>query len=298
MIEVAVIIPTHNRKLFLEKLLLQLINSANVEISQKLIVVVAGSTDGSIETLKSDFPAVKIIEGNDNWWYTKCMNEGFKAAEEYNPDFILTLNDDVVLADDYFEKLSDVIKTIDNYTIVNSISLTADKPHRIVNGGVKKYIRWRGKSIRYFKPFAEVPLDQLTGLYPTWIISGRGILIPYKILKALNYFDEKFPQYGSDDDFGLRAIKAGYKVLISRDLKIYENTKLTSKGAAFNKDGTITFIKSFFNKHSVNSLQKTIRYTLKHGYSILLPVNILITIVGTSYAYFFKYRKYKEMVNG
>jgi len=297
MIEIAVIIPTHNRKLFLEKLLLQLINNAIAEISQKLIVVVSGSTDGTIEMLKSDFLDVKIIVGNDNWWYTKCMNEGFRFAEKQNPDFVLTLNDDIILSDDYFSQLQSLISKTDKTTIINSISLTAEKPHRVVNGGVKKYIRWRGKSIRYFRPFQEMPLAQLSGLYPTWIISGRGILIPYNILKELNYFDEKFPQYGSDDDFGLRAIKAGYKVLISRDLKIFENTRLTSKGAAFNKDGTITFIKSFFNKYSVNSLQKTIRYTIKHGYAVLLPLNILITIIGTSYAYFFKYRKYKATQN-
>lgn len=298
MLKVFVVLPTYNRKTELEKLLNQFKFSFKQNIEYDVIVVVAGSTDGTIEMLKSDFPDVKIIEGNDNWWYTKCMNEGFRFAEKQNPDFVLTLNDDVILADDYFIELNKAISQIDNKTIVSSISLTAEKPHRVVNGGVKRYIRWRGKSIRYFLPFQEVPLDQLSGLYPTWIISGRGILMPYNILKELNYFDEKFPQYGSDDDFGLRAIKAGYKVLISRDLKIFENTRLTSKGAAFNKDGTITFIKSFFNKYSVNSLQKTIRYTLKHGYPILLPLNILITIIGTSYAYFFKYRKYKRMVNG
>lgn len=298
MLKVFIVLPTYNRKSELVKLLNQFKFSFKTVIGYNVIVVVAGSTDGTIEMLKSDFPDVKIIEGNDKWWYTKCMNEGFRFVEKYDPDFVLTLNDDVILSDDYFSQLQKVISNTDKTTIVNSISLTVDNPHRVINGGVKRYIRWRGKSIRYFAPFAEVPLDQLAGLYPNWIISGRGILIPFKILRALNYFDEKFPQYGSDDDFGLRAIKAGYKVLISRDLKIYENTKLTSKGAAFNKDGTRTFIKSFFNKYSVNSLQKTIRYTLKHGYPILLPVNLLITIMGTSYAYFFKYRKYKAIKNG
>jgi len=298
MFKILLIIPTHNRKSNLSVLLNNILrHNLTKKIMLNIIIVVAHSTDGTIEMLANSYPDIKVILGNENWWYTKCMNEGFKAAEIFNPDYVLTLNDDVILADNYFIKLFELIKSIDDKTIVSSISLTSTKPHKVVTGGVKKYIRWRAKSIRYFPPFAEVPLDQLTGLYPTWIISGRGILIPYNILKELNYFDEKFPQYGSDDDFGLRAIKAGYKVLISRDLKIFENTRLTSKGAAFNKDGTITFIKSFFNKYSVNSLQKTIRYTIKHGYAVLLPLNILITIIGTSYAYFFKYRKYKATQN-
>ena len=137
-------------------------------------------------------------------------------------------------------------------------------------------------------------MDKLTGLYPTWIISGRGILIPFQILQKLNYFDEKFPQYGSDDDFGLRAIEAGYKLMISRDLKLFEDTKLTSKGIAYNNDGIWTFITSFFNKYSINSIQKKIRFSIKHGYPILLPINIIISIIGTSYAYFIKYREYKK----
>lgn len=294
MIKIFIIIPSFNRKEYLKKLLLQLITQeSNKHVYFNIIVVNDSSTDGTSEMLREEFSQVITVLGNGNWWYTKCMNEGFKAAEKYNPDFVLTLNDDVILANDYFEKLAEILSCIDNNTIVNSISLTSTKPHRIVFGGVKKYIRWRGKCIKYFQPFAELPLGSLSGLYPTWIISGRGILIPYKILKELNYFDEKFQQYDSDDDFGLRAIKAGYKVLISRDLKIFENTKLTSKGVAFNQDGAITFLKSFFNKHSINSLQNKIRFGTKHGYPILLPIWIAIFILGTTYAYFFKYRKFK-----
>jgi GT2 family glycosyltransferase len=298
MIKISIIIPTFNRKNHLERILLDLRSRTTKSLALSTTVIDDGSNDGTKVLLKKCFPEVNVIEGNGNWWYTKCMNEGFKAVEKYYPDYFLTLNDDIKLADNYFEKLEDIISIIDNNTIVNSISLTSTKPHQIVFCGVKKYIRWRGKSVRYFPPFKEIPLDELTGMYSTWIISGRGILIPIKILQELNYFDEKFPQYGSDDDFGLRAIENGYKVFVSRDLKIFEDTKLTSKGIAFNNDGFVVFIKSFFNKYSVNSLSKLIRFTIKHGYPVLLPLNIIIGILGTSYAYYFKYNKFKMTNNG
>ena len=68
-----------------------------------------------------------------------------------------------------------------------------------------------------------------------------------QIIRELKYFDEKnFPQYGSDDDFCLRALEKGYPVYISWDAKVFRSMNTTSTGVAFKKASLLIFLKSFF----------------------------------------------------
>src|SRR5688572_11601688 len=104
--KIAAIIPTFNRRQELSDLLWML---GNMDMPEKceldIIAVVDGSTDGTIEMLTRDFPHVHIVKGTGNWWYTRSINEGFKYADRLRPDLILTLNDDIIVHDDYLLKL-------------------------------------------------------------------------------------------------------------------------------------------------------------------------------------------------
>ena len=97
MIKIAAIIPTFNRKKKLSIILKQL--QAQVfqkKIFLEIVVVIDGSSDGTLEMIKTQYPTVHVVLGNGNWWYTKSMNKGFQYAQKLSPDFILTINDDVV----------------------------------------------------------------------------------------------------------------------------------------------------------------------------------------------------------
>jgi GT2 family glycosyltransferase len=287
----AIIITTHNRRELLKKLLNQLVEQISGD--DKIVVIDDGSADGTKEMLSYGFPMVSVVDGTGNWWYTKSVNEGFKFASRFNPEFFLTLNDDVEIYPDYLEKIIKAATMAGENCIINSLAINKDKPPKITFAGVKKYIPWNGRYIRYMQPFTEVNLNNVSGLFSTEIISGRGLLIPSQLIEELDYFDERFPQYGSDDDFGLRAIKKGYKLFVCYDARIIENTKTTSAVIAYNKASLPSFIKSFFNKYSINSIKKTILYSWRHGSKLLLPATLIIFLSGTFYAHFIKYKKVK-----
>lgn len=285
------VLPTYNRKDALRRVLMQISNlSYSPEVFLKTCVVIAGSTDGTAEMITNDFPETIIVLGNSNWWYTHSMNEGFRYVEQFTPDYVLTLNDDVEFQPNYLQNLIIAAKEKGNQCIINSVSVNKSNHNQVVFSGVYKINKFLRKYYSYFPPLTELPFGTLKGIHPTLILSGRGILIPFNILKDLNYFDEIFPQYGSDDDFGLRAIKKGYKLFVSWDAQIFENTKLTSKGTAFNKPHFGEFVSSFFNKYSINSLRKTFIYSWRHGYKILLPLYIIFALAGTIKAWAFKYK--------
>ena len=296
MINLSVIIPTHNRKALLYNTLSQLKEQLikTEGLLYNIVVVMDGSVDGTREMLKTKFKDVHIVEGNGTWWYTKSMNEGFRFSNQFNPDYILTLNDDVVLTANYLNTLLEIIKHSKNDMIVGSLSYIDTCPPKVFFSGVKRINKKIYKQIRYHKTFSEINPIKLSGIYPSMTLPGRGMLIPYHILKRLHYFDEKFPQYGSDDDFVLRAWEHGYKAFISYDSQIISLPEYTSNGAPHNKPSFGNFLYNmFFNKYSSTYFFKNLRMIYRHGSKIFFPFTIIYQLLATINSYY----KYKRLNN-
>lgn len=289
--KIGIIIATFNRKNLLSKLIINLnsiIIPNNTTINK--IIVNDGSNDGTIELLISNYNDLTIINGNGNWWWTKCMNEGFKKAIDLKNDYVLILNDDIVLAPDYLKILIEDYNKLPKGSILGSSSISINKPHKIESAGSKKFIKWKLKFSPYYSGFKLVD-DHFNGIYKTWTLSGRGTLIPVEVFNKIDFYDEKLIQYGSDDEFCIRANHNNIPVFISWNARVYNQTNLTSKGAVFKKEGLWILIKSFFNKYSVNSIYKHIYLYKKYGYPILLPIYIIVVFLGTIKAYYFNYNR-------
>jgi GT2 family glycosyltransferase len=275
------VIPTFNRRRLLQAMLEDISKCKIPEnIQFEIIVVIDGSIDGTREMLQENFPDVHFIVTTD-LWYTKSINEGFKKALELNAEFILALNDDIKLPLDYLENILSAYFVTGCDCIIGSLSLTASKPFRIASGGVKRMSRSTMKLVNYFDHNEVATPKRLTGLFPSVMVPGRGMLIPQKILKELNLFDPGFLQYHSDFDFCLRARKAGFKCFISYDAKIYTYIGETSPSTSFMKKSLRELISHFGNKYSRIYLPSIARYIYRHGIKILWPVTFLIFIVAT-----------------
>ncbi len=285
-----IVIPTHNRRYLLFSLLGQIFNVDHSLFELVVIVVVDGSTDGTIEMLKKEFPQVHIVYGNGNWWYTKSMNEGFKYAEKLNPDFVLTLNDDINIQKNYIAQLASAIEKTPVNTIIGSVSVTNSQPYKVIFSGIKQIIWWRMKLVRYHPMFSDIPVNTFTGIHESLVLPGRGTLIPYHVLKDVNYFDEKFVQYHSDFDFSLRARKKGYLSVISWDALIFSYPEKTNSSSSFINTPFIKFAKSFFNKYSRLFIFDNVRYIARHGIKFLFPVTFIVFILASFKAHFLNYK--------
>ena len=293
MINIAVIIPTFNRKNCLNNILSNLYKQEQNNYKLEIIVIVDGSTDGTIEMLNNEYPNAHIIKGTGIWWYTKCMNEGFKLGLKLKVDFFLTLNDDISINSNYIQILLNDYKLLENKSILGSVSFTNTIPYKVTFPGVKKIINWRLKEISYIKKFSVINPDSLSGVFPSPLLSGRGILIPSQLFYELDLYDEKLPQYGSDTDFCLRAFKKGIKIYVTYNAKVFEDIRLTSKGAAYNKPKLDVFIRSWFDIHSINSIHNSMYIYRKHCNKLAIPFFFVIILLGLFKLYFIKYRSLK-----
>jgi GT2 family glycosyltransferase len=194
----------------------------------EIIVVDNASSDGSIEMLKTRCNDIKLIENKENLLFCKPYNQGIEAS---NGEFILCLNNDVVLEKDYLKEALYAINTDKKTGLVSGKILRMDKK-TIDSTGLflgrnrKAVERGYGKKDKgqYEKP------GYVFGAGGACAFLRRSLLEDIKDKNG--YFDETFGMYYEDLDLCWRARKKGWKAYY------------TPKAAAYHERGGTTVGKS------------------------------------------------------
>lgn len=218
-----VAIPVFNRKAYLRDCLLSLRNQTDQ--SFKVIVTDDGSTDGTSEMLRTEFPEVTVLQGDGNLWWTGAINMAVShaltlCAEE---DMILVLNDDLVVPADYIENFYALAKRHPD-ALIGSVVTDIHNRDLIASGGVK--INWLTGKARGINDGTSLATFG-KGYYRDDVsyLTGRGVLIPSKVFRQLGIYNNKHYQQCGDTELPIRAQKAGYKLLVSYDVPVYSYVK-------------------------------------------------------------------------
>lgn len=213
---ISFVIPARNRKQYTQHILSQIdkqISQADCSKNFNFAVIVVddGSTDGTREVITAEFPSVCLIKGDGSLWWTGAIVEGMKyAIEKLNTDYIIWLNDDISLADNFIQELSQICQRPNSQkSVIGGIVRDSNYSDWLVFSGVikKKPIR----TIEYLDGKEEIEIDTL---------NGNITVIPRQIVDQIGWPDKvKFRHYGGDFDFGNRAKKAGFKIILSSRLQ-------------------------------------------------------------------------------
>lgn len=159
-----------------------------------------GCTDGTSEAVVKEFPDVHIIQGDGNLYWSggmrKAWQDAINSGVEY--DYYLWFNDDAVLYDD---ALTTMIKSY-NDAGGNAIVSGAfcDVEGNVSYGG-------RDKKCRLISPNGK--------LQEIFLMNGNLVLIPHIIMNTLGNIDEAFIHSLGDWDYGCRARKEHFMVLLT-----------------------------------------------------------------------------------
>jgi len=101
----ALVIPVYNRRETTLRALRSLRRIRTDGSEVKIFIVDDGSVDGTSEAISREFPEVQLIAGDGTLHYAGGTNLGILAALEWNPDYIVTMNDDAVFHEDFLVRL-------------------------------------------------------------------------------------------------------------------------------------------------------------------------------------------------
>lgn len=194
---VSIVIPNYNGEQVLKETLPVVIkNSANCEI----IVVDDGSTDKSVDYIKTSYPQVKLITKKQNSGFSPTVNLGVKKAKG---DLIVLFNHDVYPKKGWLKPLLPHFKNPKVFA-VGCLEESLEKNQVILKG------RGVGSFSRGFLTHSRGKVNKTSTL---WVSGGSGIF-KKSIWQKLGGLDEVYsPFYWEDIDLSYRAVKSGYKIL-------------------------------------------------------------------------------------
>lgn len=277
-----IVIPVYNRAAFTRACLLSLRDQTCKDFS--IVVIDDGSTDGTEEMIKQEFPEVVLLHGDGNLWWTGATNRGVRYVLGIcgPTDYVLALNNDLIVPPDYISTFTNLSANFPN-TLIGSVVTDIDDIDTICSGGVK--INWKTAklvNLNTGKKRSSFPQGFFTEVS---ILTGRGVLIPSQVFREIGLYNERhYPLYG-DTELPKRAEKAGYKLIVSYDVAVYSHWKDPNNINHQEKYGLADIKKYFWNIRSKSDLRCRFWFAYDTSSNILqgtrfLILNMIRTIYG------------------
>lgn len=177
----------------------------------ELILVDNGSTDGTVEYLKS-IDNAKLITNQTNLGFGKGINQGIRAADG---DYILLLNNDTIVANNWLENQLRCIKDQPEIGIVG--------PRTNYAGGVQGEVKGDFRNLDKIMDFSNKFNQPDPGKwFQVKEIVGFCMLIKREVIERIGLFDECFTHgMWEDNDFCRRARNKGFKLYCAGDTFVY-----------------------------------------------------------------------------
>jgi GT2 family glycosyltransferase len=224
----------------------------------RVVIVDDGSTDGTDEMVKKFFPAVILIKGNGNLWWSGGTNLGVKRAIKDKADFVITINDDVVIGKQYVSSLLECAK-LNPSSLIGSKIVYKDDKNKVWYAGADFDVKTGNLKHRMGK------IADFNGIVGSEWLTGMGVMIPTEVFKKVGLYNEKeYPQYFGDAEFSLRAKAAKYKLLVNNDIFLVADLKSNWLDRSLSKP-KISFVKDlFFSKRSPYQFSKRFKFYKKY----------------------------------
>ena len=266
MIDLSIVIVNYNVSYFLEQCL-HSVFKAQGKINLEVFVVDNDSVDGSVEMVRSKFPAVRLIANEKNVGFSSANNQ---AIRQSNGRYILLLNPDTLVEEDTFQKS---IRFMDEHPEAGGLGV--------------KMIDGRGRflaeskrglptpTVAFYKIFgfsALFPKSKIFGQYHLGflskddihevpVLSGAFMLMRKECLDKVGLLDESFFMYGEDIDLSYRITQGGFKNYYFPKTRIIHYKGESTKKSSVNY--VIVFYKAmliFAKKHFSSRLAKIYSY--------------------------------------
>ena len=249
----------------------------------EVIVVDNGSEGDDVEALKDKYgDYIHVIENDRNYGFAKGSNIGIKYAfENFNPQYILLLNNDTVVDPEFLTELTGVAESDERIGSCQSKILSLKDPEMIDSVGIEFYFRKRPIITSYFPPlflngyplqigYGEKDEGQYNYIREVFGACACSALYKREMLDQVGLLDEDFFAYLEDVDFSWRANLLGWKCLYVPTSLVYHVSSATGNSTK----------QYFLVRNETFCLLKNASSAMILCHVIGLILSILLTIFG------------------
>lgn len=195
------------------------------EISFEVIVPDNGSTDGSVEKIRAQFPAVHIVENRANLGFARGNNAGIREARG---EYVLILNPDTIIHDGSLDRWIDFA---DRHPEAGAFGCRVQNPDGTYQRSARPFptiTRYMIAAL-YLRFLGHLRRPVLTPEYDWWKgdtereidwQSGCCVMLRGDLLKQLGGFDEQFFYQFEEVDLCRRVWNAGYRIRFTPEASI------------------------------------------------------------------------------
>lgn len=215
---IAVVILNYNGKSHLEKFLPGVVHCSG---SAVIIVADNGSTDDSIDFVRKNYPAIRIIDNGSNLGFCGGYNVALKKVDT---DYYVLLNNDVEVTDGWIEPMKKLLDGRDDIAAVQPKILSFHNRSRFeyagAGGGFVDTLAYPFCRGRVFDHLEE-DAGQYNDTIPVFWATGACIVVRSKLFHDHGGFDEDFFAHMEEIDLCWRLKRDGHKIYYSGESVVY-----------------------------------------------------------------------------
>jgi len=272
--QVSVVIVNLNGKKWLEKAVPSVLHSSYPKI--EVIVVDNGSTDGSVEFLRRDYPVVRAVTLDRNIGWSPANNEGVRAA---HGQIIVCLSNDMIVDRQWLKEIVKLMSLNSKIGVVqcNSFSMWDS----VSFDSCMNYLDRFGYSYGY------VPQSR-----PQEVFFAEGMAFAFRreVIEKIGLLDDYYFMEYDDMDFSWRARLAGYSVYFLPSAIVYHARGGTVGRTYFQRvrnvelytrNHLVTLIKNYEMKNLLKVLPAVLAIELGKILYLMLKRNLTVALAAS-----------------
>ncbi len=205
----------------------------------EILVVDNGSSDGSVEMIKTEFPQVRVLALEKNLGFTGGNNAGLEVARG---KYLLLLNSDTEVLGNALETMCDYL---DEHPEVGALGAKLISPDGSVQESCRRFpshktalfnrksllTKWFPEN-RYSKSYLMTDEERSETREVDWVM-GAALMTRRTVVDQVGALDPAFFIYAEDVDWCLRMHQAGWKIVYLPAAEILHHYEVTIKAVPF-----------------------------------------------------------------